>query len=116
MIVARGLHGVCRGCRTGEACAACWRVISRTLESNDGLTAFQRACQRKSHPRAILAAWRWKVLFLEGTKKKAQLRVNDGTFLGINDGHEGLIIGTPDGGTPRNLLLDAEIVREPRVL
>ena len=33
------------------------QLISRTVKGADGLTAFQHAFQRASHPRAIPAAW-----------------------------------------------------------
>ena len=37
------------------------QIISRTVKGTDGLTAFQRAFQRVSHPRAMPAAWREKI-------------------------------------------------------
>ena len=50
--------------------ALAWRVrfagqrISRTVKGADGLTAFQRAFQRESHPRDMPAARRDKILLL----------------------------------------------------
>ena len=117
------------------------QVLSRTVKGQDGLTAFQRAYQRKSHPRPLPAAWREKVLYLEASKRKAQLsdKFEDGIFLGIKDGTEELIVETPTGckiccsvkrrsradaadpvffnsvrGTPWCLVPD-DAVREPRV-
>ena len=48
-------------------------IISRSVKGADGLTAFQRAFQRASHPRAMPAAWREKILHLEAGKKKVQI-------------------------------------------
>ena len=117
------------------------RVLSRTVKGQDGLTAFQRAYQRKSHPRPLPAAWGEKVLHLEASKRKAQLsnKFEDGIFLGIENGTEELIVVTPTGckicrsvkrrsradaadsvffnsvrGTPWCLVPD-DAVREPRV-
>ena len=75
------------------------QVLSRRVKGHDGLTAFQRAYQRKSHPRPLPAAWGEQVLYLEATKRKAQLsdKFEDGIFLGIKDGTEELIVGTPTG-------------------
>ena len=46
------------------------QIISRTVNRADGLTAFQRAFQRASHPRAMPAAWGEIILYLEASKKK----------------------------------------------
>ena len=60
MIMTRALHGVVVNL---EDVALAWcvrfagQIISRTVKSADGPTAFQRAFQRGSHPRAMLAAW-----------------------------------------------------------
>ena len=61
------------------------QVLSRTVKGQDGLTAFQRAYQRKSHPRPLPAAWGENVLYLEASKRKAQLsdKFEDEIFLGI---------------------------------
>ena len=61
-------------------------IISRTVKGRDGHTV-QRACQRKAYPRAIPAAWREKILWLEATNKKI--------FMCIKDGSEELICVTP---------------------
>ena len=80
-------------------------VLSRTVKGQDGLTAFQRAYQRKSHPRPLPAAWGEKVLYLEASKRKAQLsnKFEDGIFLGIKDGTEELIVGTSSGDREQTL-------------
>ena len=67
VIATRELHGVVMD---PEHVALDWCVrfagliISRTVKGADGLTAFQRAFQRASHPRAMPAAWRRKDLVL----------------------------------------------------
>ena len=71
------------------------QIISRTVKGADGLTAFQRAFQRASHPRAMPAAWGEKILYLEASKKKVQItdKFLDGVFLGIKEGSEEFIVG-----------------------
>ena len=102
VIGARELHGATID-RSHVTLPWCIRfvgqVLSRTVKGHDGLTAFQRAYQRKSHPRPLPAAWCEKVLYLEATKDKTQLsdKFEDGIFLGIKDGTEELIVGTPTG-------------------
>ena len=75
------------------------QIISRTVKGADGLTAFQRAYQRASHPRAMPAAWREKILYLKASKKKVQItdKLLDGVFLGIKEGSEEFIVGTLAG-------------------
>ena len=67
VIATRELHGVVME-PNRVALAWCFRVagqiISRTVKGTDGLTAFQRAFQRASHPRAKPSAWREKDLVL----------------------------------------------------
>ena len=119
----------------GLVCAFCWSDHSRAVKGADRLTAFLRAFQRVSHPRA-----REKILYLEASKKKVQITYKflDGAFLGIKEGSEEVIVGTPAGcvvcrtvkrrpredatdqvffnstrGTPKRLLPDDE-PREPR--
>ena len=59
VMATRELHGVVMD-REHVALAWCVRfaaqIISRTVKGADGLTAFQSAFQRTSHPRAILSA------------------------------------------------------------
>ena len=77
---------------------------------------FQRAYQHTSHPRAITAAWRDKVLYMNATKKKVQLTDTffNGIFLGVEDGSEELIIGTPSGcWVCRTIVPDDEVIGEP---
>ena len=59
-------------------------------------TASQRAFRRASHPRAMPAAWREKILYLEASKKKVQItdKFLDGVFLGIIEGCEEFGVGT----------------------
>ena len=105
-----------------------------------GLTAFQRAFQRASHPRAMPAAWGEKILYLEASKKKVQItdKFLSGIFLCIKEGSVEFIVRTLVGcvvcravkrrlredaadpvffnsirGTPRRLLPDDE-PREPK--
>ena len=75
------------------------QIISRTVKGADGLSAFQRAFQRSSHPRAMLAAWREKILYLEASKKKVQItdQLLDGVFFCIIGGSEEFIVGTLAG-------------------
>ena len=60
VVATRELHGVVMD-REHVALAWCVRfagqIISRTVKGADGLTAFQRAFQRTSHPRDMPAAW-----------------------------------------------------------
>ena len=76
VIAIRGLHGVVMD-PDHVALAWCVRfagqIIFRTLKGADGLTAFQLALQRVSHPRAMPAAWGEKILYLEASKKKVQI-------------------------------------------
>ena len=46
------------------------QVLSRTVKGHDGLTGFQRAYQRKSHPRPLPAAWGEKGPVLGGHQEK----------------------------------------------
>jgi len=102
VIAARELHGVVIG---PDHVALEWcirfagQILSRTVKGADGLTAFQRAFQRRSHPRALPAPWGEKVLYMEASKKKVQLddKFKDGIFLGMKDGSEELVVGTPFG-------------------
>lgn len=102
VIAARELHGVVMG-PDHAALAWCIRfagqVLSRTVKGADGLTAFQRAYQRKTHPRALPAAWGEKVLYMTASKKKVQLedKFSDGILVGLKEGTEELIVGTPAG-------------------
>ena len=138
VIATRELHGVVMD---PEHLALAWcvrfagQIISRTVKGTDGLTAFQRAFQRASHPGAMPAAWGEKILYLEASKRKVQISDTYlySIFLGIREGSEEFIAGTPDGcvvcrtvqrrpredaadpvffnsirGTPRRLLLDDE--------
>ena len=59
--------------------------------------AFQRVFQRASHSRAMPSAWREKILYLKSSKKKIQItdKFLDGIFLGIKEGSEEFIVGTP---------------------
>ena len=98
----RELHGVVMDF---EHVALAWcvcfagQIISRTVKGADRLTAFQRALQRASHPRAMPAAWGEKILYLEASKKKVHItdKFLDGIFLGIKEGSEEFIVGTPAG-------------------
>ena len=69
------------------------------MQGADGLTAFQRAFQRASHPRDMPAAWGEKILHLERSKKKVQItdKLLDVIFLGIKEVSEEFIVGTPAG-------------------
>ena len=132
--------GDCDAARCTDHVALAWcvrlagEIISRTVKGADGLTAFQREIQRASHPRAMPAAW-------GASKKKVQItdKFLDSVFLGIKEGSEEFIVGTPAGcvvcrtgkrrpredrrrsflffnsirGTPWRLLPDDEL-REPR--
>ena len=117
-----------------------WRWLGVcAVKGADGLTAFQRAFQRASHQRAMPAVWGEKILYWEASKKKVEItdKFLDGVFLGIKEGSEAFIVGTPAGcvecrtvkrrprddaadrvffnsirGTPRRLLPDDES-REP---
>ena len=73
------------------------QIISRTVKGTDG----QRAFQRTSHPRAMPAAWREKILYLEVSKKKIQLsdKFLDGIFLSIKEGSGEFVVGTSAGCT-----------------
>ena len=61
VIATRELHGVVVD---PEHVALAWcvrfagQIISRTVKGADGRTAFQRAFQRMSHPRAMSCTWR----------------------------------------------------------
>ena len=44
------------------------QIISRAVKGAEGLTAFLRAFQRVSHPRAMPGAWKEKNLYLEASK------------------------------------------------
>ena len=98
----RELHGVVMDL---EHVALAWcvrfagQIIFRTVKGADGLTAFQRAFQRASHPRAMSAAWRERILYLEPSKKKVQItdKFLDCFFLGIREGSEEFFVGTPAG-------------------
>ena len=69
------------------------------MKGVDGLTAFQRAFQRASHPRGHACGMVENILYLEASKKQVQIteKFLDGVFLGIKDGSEEFIVGTPDG-------------------
>ena len=85
MIAVGELHGVVI---VPEPVALSWcvwfagQIFSRRVKGRDGLTAFQRAYQRKSHPRAILAAWEETVIYVEAAKKNSQFtdKFNCGIF------------------------------------
>ena len=121
--------------------AVCWTNHISNCESRDGLHAVQRARQRKAHPRTILAPWGEKVRYMHAIKKKVQFTdtLSDGIFLGIKDGSEEVIIGTPSGckecrtfnrrpredaadpvlfnsirGIRVNVVRDDDFIREPR--
>ena len=90
VIATRELHGVVMD-PDHVALAWCVRfagqIISRTVKGADRLTPFQRTFQRASHPRAMPAAWREKILYLESSKKKVQITYK---FLGrYVIGHQG---------------------------
>ena len=97
MVATRELH---RLVRDPEHVALAWcvrfaaQIISRTVKGEDGLTAFQRAFQRMSHPRAMPAAWREQTVFLEASKKKIHITDTflDGIFLGIKEGSEEFVV------------------------
>ena len=143
LIATRESHGVVMD---PEHVALVWcvrfagQIIFRLVKGADGLTAFQRALQRASHPQAMPAVWREKILYLEASKKNIQItdKFLDGIFLGIKEGSEEFIAGTPTScvmcrnvkrrpredaadpvffnsvrGTPKRLLPDDEL-REPR--
>ena len=86
-------------------------ILVPPVKGRDGVTAFQRENQCKCHPRAIPAAWEEKVLFMEVSKKKVQLtdKLTDGIFLGVKDGIEEVIFGTPSG-----CLVCRTVKRRPR--
>ena len=94
VIATRELHGVVMNPQH-VALAWCVRfacqIISRTMKGADGLTAFQRAFQRVSHPRAMLAAWREKILCKEAGKKK--VRITDKLCGRYLLGHQGRFWG-----------------------
>ena len=73
VIATRELHGVVMD-PNHVTLAWCVRfagqIISRTVKGSDGLTAFQRAFQRASHPRAMPSAWREKDLVLRSEQEK----------------------------------------------
>ena len=58
------------------------RILSQTVNDRNGFTAFQRAYQPRSNPRATPSALGEKVLYLDATKKKVQLTdtFSDGIF------------------------------------
>ena len=62
-----------------EHVVVAWRVrfagqiISCTVKGTNGLSVFQRAFQRLSHPRAMPSARKEKILYLEASKKKIQI-------------------------------------------
>ena len=101
VIATRDLHGVVMN---PEQVALAWcvrsadQIMSRSVKGADGLTAFQRAFQRVSHPRAM-PAWGEKIFYLGACKKRVQItdKFLDGIFLGIKEGSEEFIVGTPAG-------------------
>ena len=74
------------------------QLLNRAHKGEDGLTAYQRSTGKRELPRKY-AAWGEKVLWLEGSKKKAQAgeKWHDGIFLGLVDESEEAVIGTPNG-------------------
>ena len=101
VIATRELHGRHGPCACGaDVCVRfAGEIITRNVKGTDGLTAFQCAFQRVSHPRAMLPAREKKILFLEASKKNIQItdKFSDGIFLGIKEGSEEFIVGTPAG-------------------
>ena len=82
-----------------------WRVCTFSWTdhfSNNERRGMTHLFNVQSRLRDNSAAWREKVLFLQPTKKKVQL-------LGIKDGSEELIIGTPSG-----CLVCPDVKRRPR--
>ena len=124
VIARRELHGVVMD---PEHVALAWcvrfsgQIISRTVKRADGRTAFQRAFQRASHPRAMLSAWGDQIL----------PTISDSIFLGTKEVSVGSLLGrllvrrlpredaadpvffNSIRGTPRRLLPDDK-PREPR--
>ena len=104
VIATRELHGVVMDL---EHVALAWcvcvcvllQIMSRAVKGADGLTAFQRAFQRASQPRAMPSTWGEKIFYLEASKKKIQITdmFLDGIFLGTKEGSEEFIVGTPAG-------------------
>ena len=80
----RELHGVVMD--PGRVALAWCLRFAGEIKGADGLTAFQRAFQRTSHPRAMLSAWREKILYLEASKKK--IRITDKFLDAIFFGHQ----------------------------
>ena len=95
-------HGICRGsrtCCTDLVCTLCWTVHFSNNEKR-GWTQKLSSMRFSASltPRAILAAWVGKVVYLEATKKKVQLtQTNLRRYLLGVDGSEELIIGTLSG-------------------
>ena len=73
VIATRELDGVVRD---PEHVALAWwvrfacQIISCTVKGADGLTAFQRAFQRTSHPRRMPSAWREKILYFKSQQEE----------------------------------------------
>ena len=83
MFAARKLHGVVMN---PEHVVLSW-YLRFAVKDRDGLTAFQRAYQWTSYPRATLAAWSEKALCVDATKQQ----------VGVKDWSEELNIGRPSG-------------------
>ena len=74
------------------------QIISRTVKGAGGLAAFQRACQRASHPRGMPAAWEKR----SRTWKRARRRYRSQTIswtasTWVKEGSEDFVVGTPAG-------------------
>ena len=71
------------------------QIISGTVKGADGLTAFQRALQRASHPRTMPSAWGEKILYLEARKKEDpdHRQVFRRYLLGIKEACEEFMVG-----------------------
>ena len=99
MSTTRDLHGVV----DPERVVVAWcvrfagKIISCTVKGANGFSAFQRAFQRLSHPRAMPSAWGEKILYLEATTKEIQItnKLLDGIFLCVKQDSGEFVIGTP---------------------
>ena len=60
-------------------CVVAGQIIPRTGKGADGLTAFQRAFRRASHPQAMPAAWGVNIFVLESEQKRARRRFRSQT-------------------------------------
>ena len=98
---ARELHGVTVG-KSHASLPWCVRfaaqIISRSHRGTDEMTGYRRAYGRSRLPRRYVP-WSEMVFYLEQSKRKVQVesRWHEGIFLGIKNGSEIAVVGTPHG-------------------